>query len=92
MKTETIAIHAGNYKDETTDAVVQPLVMSTTFERSEDGSYPKGHIYSRASNPNRAALENVLAKLEQGIAAADRGAFATDAEVSNAFSKWGVKS
>lgn len=29
--------------------------------------------------------------VEQGIAAADREAFATDAEVSNAFSKWGVK-
>ncbi|RZA01002.1 MAG: aminotransferase class I/II-fold pyridoxal phosphate-dependent enzyme [Sphingobacteriaceae bacterium] len=70
MKTETIAIHAGNHKDEATNAVVQPVVMSTTFERSEDGSYPRGHIYSRASNPNRAALENVLAKLEQGVAAA----------------------
>ena len=30
--------------------------------------------------------------VEQGLAAADRGAFATDAEVSSAFSKWGVKS
>src|SRR5688572_13301113 len=30
--------------------------------------------------------------VEQGIAAADRGAFATDAEVNEAFSKWGVKS
>lgn len=30
--------------------------------------------------------------VEQGITAADRGAFATDAEVKNAFSNWGVKS
>jgi predicted transcriptional regulator len=29
--------------------------------------------------------------VEQGIAAADRGAFATDQEVKNAFSKWDVK-
>lgn len=29
--------------------------------------------------------------VEHGIAAADRGAFATDAEVNEAFSKWGVK-
>ena len=31
MKTETIAIHAGNHTDAATNAVVQPLVMSTTL-------------------------------------------------------------
>ena len=31
MKIETIAIHAGNQKDETSGAVIQPIVMSTTF-------------------------------------------------------------
>jgi len=70
MKIETIAIHAGNKTDEATKAVVQPIVLSTTFERENDGTYPKGYIYSRASNPNRTALENVLAKLENGIEAA----------------------
>jgi predicted transcriptional regulator len=30
--------------------------------------------------------------VELGIAAADRGAFATDEEVRNAFTRWGVKS
>jgi predicted transcriptional regulator len=30
--------------------------------------------------------------VELGIAAADRGAFATDEEVRNAFDRWGVKS
>lgn len=29
--------------------------------------------------------------VEAGIAAADRGAFASDAEVREAFGKWGVK-
>ncbi|RYE30246.1 MAG: aminotransferase class I/II-fold pyridoxal phosphate-dependent enzyme, partial [Sphingobacteriaceae bacterium] len=43
---------------------------STTFERAEDGSYPSGYIYSRSNNPNRNSLENVLAKLENGAAAA----------------------
>lgn len=70
MKIETIAIHAGNHTDESSKAVVQPIVMATTFERAEDGSFPGGHIYSRASNPNRASLENVLAQLEGGEDAA----------------------
>jgi cystathionine gamma-synthase len=70
MKTETIAIHAGNHVDETSKAVIQPITLSTTFERSPDGTYANGYIYSRSSNPNRTALENVLAKLEGGIDAA----------------------
>ena len=70
MKTETIAIHAGNKKDEASRAVIQPIIMSTTFERGEAGDFPGGHIYSRSSNPNRASLENVLAKLENGVDAA----------------------
>jgi cystathionine gamma-synthase len=70
MKIETIAIHAGNKKDESTGAVIQPIVLSTTFERNESGGYTSGYIYSRASNPNRTSLENVLAKLEGGTDAA----------------------
>jgi cystathionine gamma-synthase len=70
MHIETIAIHAGNQKDENTKAVIQPITMSTTFLRETDGSYPAGYIYSRSSNPNRASLENVLAKLEGGVDAA----------------------
>jgi cystathionine gamma-synthase len=70
MKIETIAIHAGNQTDETSKAVVQPIILSTTFERAEDGSFPGGYIYSRSSNPNRSLLENLLAKLEGGADAA----------------------
>lgn len=74
MKQETIAIHAGNHTDEFSGAVVQPITLSTTFERKPDGSFREGYIYSRASNPNRASLENVLAKLENGV---DAAAFAS---------------
>jgi len=74
MKIETIAIHAANHVDASSKAVIQPIVLSTTFERAADGTYPGGHIYSRASNPNRTLLENVLAKLEGG---ADAAAFAS---------------
>lgn len=70
MKTETIAIHAGNHIDGSSRAVIQPIVMSTTFERGMDGDFPGGHIYSRSSNPNRSLLENVIAQLEGGVDAA----------------------
>ena len=70
MKIETIAIHAGNHIDEISKAVIQPITLSTTFERAPDGSYPGGFIYSRSGNPNRTLLENVLAKLEGGVDAA----------------------
>ena len=74
MKIETIAIHAGNKNDDSTGAVIQPIVLSTTFERAADGTYTSGYIYSRSSNPNRTSLENVLAKLERG---ADAAAFSS---------------
>jgi cystathionine gamma-synthase len=74
MKPETIAIHAGNHVDASSKAVIQPIVLSTTFERAEDGTFPGGHIYSRSSNPNRELLENVIAKLEGG---ADAAAFSS---------------
>ena len=40
MKIETIAIHAANHVDASSKAVIQPIVLSTTFERAADGSYP----------------------------------------------------
>lgn len=66
MKLETLAIHAGRAPDRATGAVREPIHLATTFERGADGSYPHGHIYTRASNPNRAALEQAVAALEGG--------------------------
>jgi len=66
MKKETLAIHATHVQDETANSVATPIFLTTTFERSADGSYPKGHMYSRNSNPNRDALEKGLAALEGG--------------------------
>ncbi len=74
MHIETIAIHAGNETDEKTGAVIQPIILSTTFERAEDGTFPSGYSYSRSANPNRTALEKVLAQLEGGV---DAASFAT---------------
>jgi cystathionine gamma-synthase len=67
MKIETIAIHAGNLVKSNTGDVTQPLSLSTTFFRDENGGYPGGHMYSRVSNPNRSTLENLLATLDKGV-------------------------
>ena len=64
MKKETIAVHGSHLKDETAGSIAAPVFLTTTFERALDGSYPKGHMYSRNSNPNRTALEKGLAALE----------------------------
>ncbi|AFZ14658.1 Cystathionine gamma-lyase [Crinalium epipsammum PCC 9333] len=70
MKIETLAVHAGHGIDSTTGAVALPIYLSTTFERSKDGSYPQGYDYIRSNNPNRDALERCLCELEGGVAAA----------------------
>jgi len=66
VKLETLAIHAGRKPDPATGALREPLHLSTTFERSTDGSYPHGYFYSRSGNPNRTALERAVAALEGG--------------------------
>src|SRR5262245_38137177 len=66
MKIETIAVHAGHRPDPATGALREPLHLSTTFERGEDGTYPYGHTYARTSNPNRSTLEAAIAALEGG--------------------------
>jgi cystathionine gamma-synthase len=69
MRIETLAVHAGHAVDPATGAVTPPIHLSTTFERDADGGYRSGHIYTRTSNPNRAAVEQALAQLEGGAAA-----------------------
>ncbi|MGA9854543.1 MAG: aminotransferase class I/II-fold pyridoxal phosphate-dependent enzyme [Gammaproteobacteria bacterium] len=63
---ETTCVHAGHAPDAATAAISPPIHLSTTFERSPDGSYPKGFSYIRAANPNRTQLETCLAALEGG--------------------------
>jgi cystathionine gamma-synthase len=70
MRIETLAVHAGHEVDRTTGAVAAPISLSTTFERDVDGGYSRGHMYTRNSNPNRAALEQGVSALEGGEAAA----------------------
>ena len=70
MKIETLAARAGTEVDPTTGAVTLPIHLSTTFQHEPDGAYPRGYLYTRNLNPNRASLERCLAALEGGIAAA----------------------
>jgi len=81
MRIETVAVHAGAAVDPATGAVTPPIYPSTTFEREPDGSFPRGHIYSRSSAPNRAALEACLTALEGG---ADAVAFASASAATSA--------
>jgi cystathionine gamma-synthase len=56
----------GAKHDRATGAVTPPIHLSTTFERSPDGSYPLGFSYAREGNPTRQSLEPCLAALEGG--------------------------
>jgi cystathionine gamma-synthase len=69
MRIETLAVHAGIRVDPSTGAVVPPLHTATTFEHEPDSTYPRGYLYSRTANPNRNALEECLAELENGAGA-----------------------
>ena len=66
MNFETLVINSTQYHDANASAVVPPIYLSTTFEREPDSSIPHGHIYTRASNPNRNSLEKAYAVLEGG--------------------------
>jgi len=70
MKIETLAVHAGQEIDPATGAVSPPIHLSTTFERDIKGTYSRGFMYTRNNNPNRQALEQGVAALEGGAAAA----------------------
>ncbi|HZE75066.1 MAG TPA: aminotransferase class V-fold PLP-dependent enzyme [Gemmatimonadales bacterium] len=70
MRFETLAVHAGHRPDPATGAVTPPIHLSTTFERAPDGTFPSGYVYGRDANPNRRSLEESLAALEAGAAAA----------------------
>lgn len=69
MKIETRAVHAGRRPEPGTRDVTPAIHQSTTFHKAEDGSLPGGFLYARANNPNRQALEEALASLEEGAGA-----------------------
>ena len=70
LRPQTEAVHNAE-TDPGSGAIVAPIVLSTTFEYATTGQEhaPDELIYTRYQNPNRAALEAALAKLEGGAIA-----------------------
>jgi cystathionine gamma-synthase len=62
----TRAIHAGFRPDPATGAVNAPIYASSTFAQDGVGGLRGGFEYARTGNPTRAALERVLAAVEEG--------------------------
>ena len=59
--------------DPLTGSISTPIYQTATFVQEKPGVH-KGYDYGRTNNPTRAVLENLVAKLENGIGAS---AFAT---------------
>lgn len=68
LKFETRSIHAGQYPDPTTGAVITPIYATSTFKQDAPAVH-KGFDYGRSHNPTRFAYERVVADLEGGSAA-----------------------
>src|SRR5438309_361006 len=70
MKIETIAVHAGAEVDSSTGAVAPPIHLSTTYEHGPASEEIHGYSYIREKNPTQSRLEEALAQLDGGEAAA----------------------
>lgn len=71
MRFETLSVHPYEHgEQEGRRSVVEPISLSTIYERHVSGEYPEGYSYTRAGNPNRSELETALAHLEGGAVAA----------------------
>ncbi len=65
LKFNSKVIHAGQYPDPTTGAVMQPIYATSTYAQTSPGHH-KGFEYSRSQNPTRMAFERCVAELENG--------------------------
>lgn len=63
--TESALIHGGNTIDPLTGAVNIPIYQTSTFQQKALGLHPEWE-YARTGNPTRAALERLIAELEEG--------------------------
>ena len=65
--TESALVHGGNTIDPLTGAVNVPIYQTSTFRQKGIGLEPEWE-YARTGNPTRAALERLIAELEEGTA------------------------
>ena len=73
---ETIGLHAGWRKDETTNSVAVPIHQTSSYQFDNTDHAANlfslselGNIYSRIMNPTNAVLEERIATLEGGVGA-----------------------
>ena len=64
---ESQLIHGGSTTDPLTGAVNVPIYQTSTFRQKGLGLHPEWE-YARTGNPTRAALERLIAELEEGTA------------------------
>ena len=76
MKPETIVLHEGHRRDESTTSVAVPIYQTTSyqFDNTEHASklfslQELGNIYTRIMNPTVAVLESRISKIDGGVAA-----------------------
>ena len=76
MHPDTMAVHAGWRRDESTGAVAVPIYQTTAFQFDSSDHAANlfalkelGNIYTRIMNPTADALEKRVAALEGGVAA-----------------------
>ena len=74
-KPETIVLHAGHRRDETTTAVAVPIYQTTSYQFNTTKHAANlfalkefGNIYTRIMNPTTDVLEKRMAALEGGVA------------------------
>lgn len=65
MRLDTKCIHGGVFGDPHTGAVSVPIYQVSTYKQDGIGRH-RGYEYSRTGNPTRAALEQLIAELENG--------------------------
>src|SRR2546426_4981516 len=65
---ETLAAQAMGDADATSGTLATAIHPSTTYERSPDGTYPSGLVYTRADNPTYACSRRRVARASQAIA------------------------
>ena len=75
MKDETIVLHHGHRRDESTTSVTVPIYQTTSYQFNSTDHASKlfslqelGNIYSRIMNPTCAVLEERMTKLDGGAA------------------------
>lgn len=71
---DTKFVHAGVVPDLLSGAILNPIVLSTTFVQESVEKYlDKGFSYSRSGNPTVTAFEERMAAVENGVGAAAFG-------------------